>query len=375
MKIGFDAKRAFNNFTGLGNYSRFVLNALAQSYPQHQYFLFTPEVKNNIDTSFLINNPVFEIIEPQGLYQWLPKSVWRTYAQATDAKKHRIELYHGLSNELPRNLSASIKKVVTIHDLIFLRYPDYYKHIDRKIYKQKTLHACKEANAIVAISQQTADDLVNLLGIAREKIKVIYQGMHPLFHIKYDAAKIEEVKTKYHLPSNYLLNVGTIETRKNAALIVHAMQELKKDVHLVLIGRRTAYASELEVLAAKLNLTERLHIRDNINFTDLPLLYQGAQIFIYPSRFEGFGIPIIEAMASGIPVVAASGSCLAEAGGEACSYIAPDDAVALAAAVDAIISDQSKTNAMVIAGREQIKKFTPEKIAAELMQLYASLLA
>ena len=181
MRIGYDAKRAFNNTSGLGNYSRFVISAMARLFPENKYALFTPKQSSRF-RSFYPQNPSVSVVEPTGLNAKIP-GFWRVFNQLSDIKKHKVELFHGLSNELPVGLSkAGIKSVVTIHDLIFLRFPELYKPIDRLIYKRKFAAACRNSDKIVAISEQTKADIIQFFGTAPEKIEVIYQDCDPVFH-------------------------------------------------------------------------------------------------------------------------------------------------------------------------------------------------
>src|SRR5690349_7808131 len=162
MYIGFEAKRVFSNYTGLGNYGRFVVSSLAENFPDHSYFLYTPKfVANREVEPYLIHKNV-EIIEPAGGYRAFT-SLWRTWAMGFDSSVKKLNVFHGLSQELPYHLTKGLKKVVTVHDLIFLRFPQFYNSIDVSIYKAKVIHACKTADHVVAISEQTKQDLIDYL--------------------------------------------------------------------------------------------------------------------------------------------------------------------------------------------------------------------
>jgi glycosyltransferase involved in cell wall biosynthesis len=375
MIIGFDAKRLFNNFTGLGNYSRFVVDALSKNYPDNSYYLFTPKSRLHSDTDAYFSNSKMQIVQPQGWQQKLKaQRYWRSFGMATQVQQHGVQVYHGLSNELPRNLPVGVKKVVSIHDLIFMRFPQYYNKLDAFIYKKKVIHACKIADKIVAISKQTADDLINYLDINPEKIKVVYQGCHANFKITPNQIEQNRVRQTYQLPDNFILSVGTIEQRKNAALIVHALNKIDKDVHLILVGKKTSYAEYINSVALQTGVSNRLHFREQITFADLPYVYQQAKVFVYPSLFEGFGIPIIEAISSGVPVITSKGSCFSEAGGSAAIYVDPHDADSLAENINLVLHNPEKTEEMKNKGRSYIEQFSPEQISKNLMELYSSVL-
>ncbi|MBC7914786.1 MAG: glycosyltransferase family 4 protein, partial [Pyrinomonadaceae bacterium] len=319
MRIGFDGKRVVQNFTGLGNYSRFILTLLAKNYPENEYYVYT--AKGNQQGLFLSDQ--ITLRKPARI---LPAVLWRSFSILSNLKKDRIALYHGLSNELPFGISSSkIPSVVTIHDLIFLRFPEFYPFIDRKIYQFKFRYACRNANRIIAVSEQTKKDIITYFKIPADKIDVVYQGCNAIFKARASEELKNKVREKYALPQQYLLQVGTIEQRKNLLLTVKSLKTVPKNVKLVVIGKETEYATEVKEYIAHHHLNNRILFLKNVPVDDLPAIYQQAAIFIYPSEFEGFGIPIIEALYSGVPVIAASGSCLEEAGGPNTYYVHPKD--------------------------------------------------
>ncbi len=373
MKIGFEAKRAFKNFTGLGNYARSVIQILAQQNPENQYFLYTPDSPKNPRTNFLFElKNVFIKTAPVKLL----KSYWRSKGVVKDLVKDGVELYHGLSHEIPSGLkSKKIKSVVTIHDLIFMRYPHYYKYIDRKIYSYKFKTACLNADTIIAISEQTKRDIISYFGIAESKIKIVYQGCDEAFYKQINIEDLTIIKQKFNLKNDFLLCVGSIEKRKNQLLIVKALKHLPKNIDVVLVGKPTPYQQEITDFVKINNLENRVHILNHVGFSDLPGLYQAAKIFIYPSKFEGFGIPILEALNSGIPVIAAKGSCLEEAGGPQSIYISPTDDLTLAKEINKLLNTPLLYQEMVTEGKKYALNFREVEIANALMQVYKETLA
>jgi glycosyltransferase involved in cell wall biosynthesis len=292
-----------------------------------------------------------------------------------DLKRHQTTIFHGLSNELPFGIHTSdIPSVVTIHDLIFLRYPRYYHPIDRRIYAYKFRRACLEANRIVAVSQQTKEDILAFFGIAEEKIDVVYQGCDESFYQPQTDERKEEVSRKYALTIPYILYVGSIEERKNLLELVKAFDLLGADgLRLVVVGRRTPYAAGVEAYIREHGLQERVDILSGVPFADLPALYQMASLFVYPSCFEGFGIPVLEALVSNTPVVAATGSCLEEAGGEGSLYADPHDAHQLKEHIEAVLTRPSLADAMRRQGQIHARRFAADRLATEMMAVYKSL--
>jgi glycosyltransferase involved in cell wall biosynthesis len=371
MRIGFDAKRAFQNFTGLGNYSRFVLKTLAQNQAQNQYFLYAPKAVQNPITSFLFQFK--NVMIKTAPITWL-KSYWRSKGVVSDLVKDEIEIYHGLSHEIPAGLSKKgIKSVVTIHDLIYLRYPQFFKYIDRKIYDYKFRAACKNADRIIAISEQTKRDIIEYFGTNPDKITVVYQGCDEAFYLPASADVKTQVSKLYQLPAEFLLCVGTLEDRKNQLLILKALTQLPENIKLILVGKQSQYANQLVQFIKDNKLQNRVQLLENVAFAHLPAIYQSAKIFVYPSKFEGFGIPILEALNCGVPVIAATGSCLEEAGGPNSTYINPENATALSEAILKVWNDESQQEKMISQGKKYALNFRAEKIANDLMEVYQSL--
>ncbi|MBX2916418.1 MAG: glycosyltransferase family 4 protein [Cyclobacteriaceae bacterium] len=372
MKIGFDAKRLFNNFTGLGNYSRFVVSALANRFPEHEYWLYTPRLRDHPETR-VYQNPKFVIRKPEAILAKRFSFVWRSYALGNVAAKDGVTIFHGLSNELPITKPRSLKTVVTVHDLIFKRFPEYYKAVDAQIYTWKLKNACASADVVIAISQQTASDLQEFLDVPASKIKVVYQGCHPNFKILATNEQKLYVQKKYNLPQQFLLCVGTLERRKNALTLVKALAGLKDSLPLVLVGKATEYTKEIRNFVETNNLQHRVFMHHDVSFADLPTVYQLAQVFIYPSLFEGFGIPIIEAIVSGVPVITSTGSCFAEAGGSGVIYVNPTSEDALAAQIELLSSSTDMRSRMISISQEYVRQFEPAVIAQNMMQVYQAI--
>lgn len=370
MIIGFDAKRANANFTGLGNYSRFMVDTMATYGNEHKYRMYIPkECKNALYDSLLKHKNVASIL-PHSSMMKRCRALWRTFFIKRGLLQDGVQLYHGLSNELPVGIHRTgIRSVVTIHDLIFLRYPQYYHFLDRLIYNRKFKYACRKADRIVAVSECTKRDIVKYYGISPEKIDVVYQGCDPIFAQPVSPEAKERVRKAYGLPDRFVLSVGTIEERKNLLSAVKAV-EMLDDVHLVAIGKSTDYTETVKAYIEAHGLEDRVHIIHNLKFGDLPVLYHMASLFVYPSRFEGFGIPIIEALSAGVPVIAATGSCLEEAGGAHSIYVGPDDVKGMAAAMRRVLSDEALRAEMIAKGKEYVVRFDPKKLADEMNAVY-----
>lgn len=368
MRIGFDAKRAFMNSSGLGNYSRTLMKSLLDHFPDNEYFAFTPGLNAELGKELLSSEKIKIVLPPQ-IMQGFLSSWWRSSFISEDIRARNLDVYHGLSNELPKRIPFSTKKIVTIHDLIFLKYPEWYPIIDRNIYYKKFRHACKQADAIVAVSEQTKQDVIYYFNIPEEKIKVIYQSCGDQFTHRATDQDKKQFRERSNLPEKYILYVGTIEERKNLLTLVRSLTKVQ-DISLVVIGKKKKYFEEVNRFINANSLQNRIIYTENIGTEELRLYYQNATVFVYPSRYEGFGIPVIEALSSGTPVITSSVSALPEAGGSGTLYINPDDADELAQKINMVLMDTVLREKMRRDGYEHVKKFHPKEIAAQMMSLY-----
>ena len=369
MRIGFDAKRAFTNKSGLGNYSRDVIVSLNDYYPNNDYVLFSTEKTTKLlDDKYLRN-----CISPK-VTSKLSKAYWRSYSITKEIENNKIDIFHGLSNELPLNIHKSnVKKVVTIHDLIFIKFPELYPYLDRKIYFKKFYNACKNADKIIATSNQTKADIIKYFSINENKIEVIYQTCNTIFSKTFSESQKKDIKEKYNLPDNYILTVGTIEKRKNALNVLKAIYQQKLNINYVLVGRRTTYVNELVNFAAKNNIRKQLHIIDNVSSADLPGIYQNSKIFVYPSVYEGFGIPILEAFNSDIPVITGNIGSTAEIGGKASLQIDPYSSKSIGIAIKSLLESEELRVKLIKLAQTRAKIFDNKIVSKNIIDFYESL--
>ena len=371
MKIGFDAKRAFNNSAGLGNFSRNTIVALAHQKTEDLFYLFHP---GNKKVPFLLPENSFEI-KPKSLWWRTFRNSWRRFQISKLARVQKIDIYHGLSHELPIGIEGiAVQSIVTIHDLIYIRYPEYFKKIDRLIYDRKFRHACQVANRIHAISKQTKRDLVEFFEIPEEKIQVIYQSINPIFFRKADQSQKQQIRKKYQLPQKFLMTVGTVEERKNLMALVEGMLSANIYIPLVVVGKPTDYQLKVQKLIEHDFNRLQVFFFSSIEDAELAVLYQMAKVMIYPSIFEGFGLPVAEAQASGCPVVTSNTSSLPEAGGDAALYIDPQKPEEIGQAIRQLLDNSVLRKSLIAKGKINAQRFTQEKYSRQLKQLYNSIL-
>lgn len=386
MNIGFDAKRAAQNRTGLGNYSRFVIRILSEKFAGNQYHLYTPKPHR---MPYFQEIPtlkhLFLHFPPQGIWSRI-RSLWRVWGITKDIQKDGIQIFHGLSNELPLNIGTpeqrkmkaggkGCKYIVTIHDLIFIHTPQYYHWIDRQIYNFKFRRACRCADRVIAVSEYTKQEIMHYYHTPESKIDVVYQGCDPVFSQEIEEGKLQEVKARYQLPDKFVLYVGSIEERKNLMLVAKAMAELNRRaaIHVVAVGRRTAYVDQIQDFLKAQGIDHLFHFYHQVSYADLPSFYKWASTFAYPSRIEGFGIPLLEAISSGVPAIGCTGSCLEEAGGPNSIYVNPDDAKGMADAILRTCTDETLRQHMISEGKKYALNFSDEKLSNDLMKVYENL--
>lgn len=375
LKIAMDGKRAVANNTGLGNYSRLVADVLSRLYPDNEYRLYVPKIKENPRLSTLLERDNVKLFTPDTAFGKNFSSIWRVSSLSGQLNRDKADLFHGLSNELPLTIAKTkIPAVVTIHDLIFRRIPENYKFVDRKIYDYKFRKAAENADRIIAITECTKRDIVEMYGISEEKIDVVYQGCDQSFSLPVSDEKLNEVAALYNLPERYIISVGTVEYRKNQLLAIKSLTCIDDDVHLFIVGRRTEYAHELDRYIEDKGLQNRVHFLQNIPFDHLPALYAMAQFSSYTSRFEGFGIPVIESISAGTPVIAAKGSSLEEAGGPGALYVDAEDLTSFVDAARLLLSSESHRREIILHGKSYITKFSPDNFAAGIVNTYKKVL-
>ncbi|MBK8701125.1 MAG: glycosyltransferase family 4 protein [Saprospiraceae bacterium] len=362
LKIGFDAKRLFLNNTGLGNYSRTLVKNLHRYYPQHEYHLFTPEVKENETSRYFLDNDFFIHTPPS----YLPGSLWRSRGMARKINDLNLDIYHGLSHEIPPGISSKTLKVLTIHDLIFEKYPKLFSWYDRWLYTLKYKSSCSRANQIVGVSKATCHDVETLYLIDRQKISLIYQSCDEVF----------QNHTVRHKEKSYFLYVGTINERKGLldAVKAYGMLEEKFQLPFVVVGAGGTYADAVKSAVSRLGLTPKFNFMGNLPNRELVEVYANALCLVLPSAYEGFGIPVAEALFTGTPVITSNTSALPEAAGPGGIILQPGNVAQLAQAM-ADMFDETRWNEFSDKGRNYVAShFDSASTAEALMNLYYRLM-
>lgn len=355
MKIAYDAKRYYHNRTGLGNYSRTLVNSMQQLFPNEEFVLYDE------------------------------KSYTRTFRLGRKAKQDGCQLYHGLSNELPMDcLKADIRSVVTIHDVAWRTFPDMYTIFDRHIYDWKYGWAARHADRVVCISESTKHDVQRFYGVPEERLLVIYQPVQQLFYERI-GNKANQEKTDNPanstpttpLPSNYLLQVGSVNSRKNLLGTLTALSRIPAEQRppLVVVGSGREYMERCRSFAAAHLRPDDVIWLGSVNDNyELQRLYAGALAMVYPSHYEGFGLPVVEALLQGTPVLTSSVSSLPEAAGPGALLVNPADTDDICHALRSLIDDAQLRQRLAEEGERYCRcTFTVALQAQQMMQLYSSL--
>lgn len=363
MRIGFDAKRLFCNFTGLGNHGRTTIDILTEYFPENEYVLYTPKMRLNDTTRPYLKKSGCRVVQPHGVFGG---SVWRTLCLPELCRKDEVTLFHGLSNELPVGIRKSgIPSVVTIHDVAFRTFTDMYHWQDRKIYDMKWRYAVTHSDRIIAISECTKRDIIRFYDVDESKIDVVYQPVGVGYY--------EERPEMAGDSPAYMLYVGSVNSRKNLLGVLKAMELMPRDVliPLVVVGGGREYMAECKEYAARQGLEKWIDWRGNVPSAELPGLYAEASMFVYPSFYEGFGLPVVEAMLSGCPVVTSNVSCLPEAAGPYSQLCDPSDPSDIADKMTQVLTDTELRKAMIAGSRKYaMETFHPQVLAQNLMKVY-----
>jgi len=378
MRIAIDASKAINETAGVARYTRELTKNLINLY-EEDYFLVlfnyfkNRDAKNKLVDNLLhgANNAKHKIYHIPGDFKEkllsLPISVLNPIIKNYD-------IYHA-PEFLSFDFGLKIPQVLTVHDLTFAKFPYHLGKVLSDKYNNLQREACKRASAIVCVSKATKNDIIKYYKINPNKITVTYLGTDKIFQPVKDKQDLEKILVKkYDVVFPYILFVGTIEPRKNLVNLIKAYDEYalknEKKSHLVIVGKKGWNSKEFDRALTNLKNKNYIHIFENISDNDLVYFYSGAQSFCYPSLYEGFGIPVLEAMSYGLPIITSNTSSLPEVGGNAAYYVNPENINKLSQAIEKISNNEILRREMSKKSLAQSKKFSFEKCAKETYDVY-----
>lgn len=360
MVIAFDAKRLFTNFTGLGNYSRTLVRNLRKYYPGCEFHLFTPCIVKNAETEFFLDNPDFIVHTPAR-----GRLMWRTLGMAGEVNELRPDIFHGLSHEIPFGLNTDISAIVTFHDLIYEHYPEQYGWWDRNMYRLKYRSAAKRAGHIVCISESTRRDLADLYHIPESKMSTVYQSCRPEF--------MDSPCLPVDFGKGYWLYVGSAIARKGLLQLVIAYGMLPPSARrpLVIVGSGPSeYTNQVKDMITYYNISSQIRWIERLDNQSLRSIYDDCYALIYPSMYEGFGIPLIESLSRFRPVITSDLSSLPEAAGPGARYADPFKPEEISAAM-MDLENKTLYEKLAMEGRDYVmRQFNAEVTAGKMMEVY-----
>ena len=378
ITIAYECARLFSSMTGFGTYCRTLISNLSAYYPNNHYLLISSDSHRYLSAQKTFElEEIDRILQTKSVRALFPPERWSIYWKAFGARKalnsNGVDIYHGPTQHIPRSIRETrIPKIITMHDLIYRHYPELCPGQDLDALDRQLSRACSVSDRIIAVSQSTKIDLVNLFSISPDKISVIYSACDTRYGNKVPEHIRIRIKEKYHLPDRYLLYVGSMTERKNLLSIVDAINRLpvNKRLPLVVIGDMTSYTDKVLNFSDKNKIREWLIFPSNVSTNELPAVYQGAELFIYPSLYEGFGMPVLEALTSGVPVITSNVSAMPEAGGPNTRLINPTDVDEIAWGIEEIVGDSELRGTMILAGKEHAKRFSGEVVTNQIFNLY-----
>jgi glycosyltransferase involved in cell wall biosynthesis len=375
VRIAINAALAGPTATGIGTYA----SSLARALPRvdggaHHYDVFVGGLSDADDAATAEQRLHWHTVPRGGAAQRL---LWENWRFGRAAAAAHAAVLHSTSSYLP--WSARGASVMTVHDLAIYRYPAAFKPVNRTLGRWLFERSLRRAGALIAPSQATCRDLVELLGVDAGRIQVIPEATDALFQPVIDPTELARVRHLYHLDRPYVLSVGTAEPRKNLVRLLTAFAACQATLpvthELVLVGGRGWLTGPLEAAARPLLAAGLLRVLGYVPQTDLPALYSGAAAFAYPSIYEGFGLPVLEALACGAPVLTSNRSSLPEVVGTAGLLVDPDASAAIAAGLCALVTDAALATNLRRRGLSRARQFSWEMAARATLAVYARVLS
>ncbi|MBU2632116.1 glycosyltransferase family 4 protein [Patescibacteria group bacterium] len=363
MLIGIDGNEAnVEKKVGIGEYAFELLKKFEESKVSNFQFLI-----------YLKDFPREDL--PKAREGWRyrvvgPRKMWTQFALPRDLllKKPRADIFFTPSHYAPR--FSPIPTAISIMDLSYIYFPQLFKKNDLYQLKSWTKYSAKKASLIFTISNSSKDDIIKEYKIDPKKVVVTYPGIKDQ---KFKVKSMENLPKKYEINKPYFLFIGTIQPRKNIAKLIEAFASIKEDVDLVVIGKKGWLFEQILAAPSEFGVEKRVKFLDFVPNEDLPLFYQNAVCYVLPSLYEGFGLPVLEAMQNNCPVITSNVSSLPEAGGDAAIYVNPEDVNDIKEKMEKVLRDSNLREEMIKKGQEQVKKFSWEKTAKETLKALETL--
>jgi len=366
MRVGFDAGPICSSFSGIGQYVRCLFPAMFKRSQTVEWIAYT---SSKISAETFPLHPY-----PQASWKY-PESFW--FSGLTRKEQNQLHVFHGTNFKAPDY--GQKHTVLTIHDLWLARNSQFSKKLfGETLSSWKLGLRAKRVSRVIAVSQFSAREIQEVLDLPSEQIAMIYHGCSPDMFPGREEQKFQEVSSRLQLPpSPFILFVGGAEPRKNHTLLFEAFSQsakLVKSFSIVAVGEVESRGASLVRTARELGISDSVCCPGYVSVEDLRMLYAHAECFVFPSLYEGFGIPLLDAMACGAPVIAGSRSALPEVAGDAALYVDPQDSEELGAELERLVSDRALQEQLRNKGFERVKQFTWDRAAQETLALYREVL-
>lgn len=360
MRVGIDASRiSIAQKTGTENYSYNLTRELVKDKKvEFVLYLMGPGVPDFVEGKD--NVAVKRINFPR---------LWTQAGLAKEVLMNPPDVLFVPAHTMPIIRRPGLKTVVTIHDLGAEFLPQYHKFPQKLYLNRTTEFVAKYATHLIAVSEATKKDLIKKLGVSPERVTVVYESWDREILHEPSSEEILRVKKEYRFEKPYLLFVGTIQPRKNLERLIEAFAKAKIKEDLVLAGKSGWMNESIYMAARKLGVAGRVKFLGHVPNEDLPGLYGGSTAFVFPSLYEGFGIPVLEAMACGAAVLTSSTTSLAEVGGDAALYVDPESIASIKVGMEEIVSNGKLRDRLLSKGKLQVQKFSWEKAAKETLEV------
>jgi glycosyltransferase involved in cell wall biosynthesis len=365
LRVGVDASVFCGPITGIGWYARQVLGEMARLEPGNSWLLYASKP---IVVSFDMEQIRLRFVPPK---LPIPGFFWRQMTIPRLAVADGLDCFWGPAHLLPVGLPSTVPAVVTVHDLVNIRYPELMSRYNAFLHRLFFRRSLDRADAIIAVSASARNDLVDLMGCNRSEITVVHHGVGTEFK-PLPSEMVCERLGQLELKPGYLLAVGTLEPRKNHALLFRALARLPHLPMLVIAGGRGWRYQNTIREVSRLNLQSRVRFLGYVPDADLPVIMNGARLLVFPSLYEGFGFPVIQAMACGVPVLTSDGSSLPEVGGDAAAYFQSNSLESLCDALTRLIDRDSELQRMKARGLEWARQFSWERAARSTLAVLHS---
>lgn len=365
MRIGFDARLVYYQQAGIGQYILQLVDGLSRLSTEHELLIF----RSRKGKALQIRGQARQIT------LWTPSHhPYESLALATELAARRLDLLH--SPDFIPPFQGNFESVITIHDLNFLHYPQFLTPDSERYYGQ--IHrAVERAEHIIADSNATRQDIINLLNVSPEHVTVIHLAANPVYRLITDQQEVQKAAWRYGLPSDFIIFVGTLEPRKNVPTLLKSLCMLRDrgtDIHLAIVGRKGWLYEDIFTTITDLKLANRVHWLEDVSNEDLARLYNAARCLALPSYYEGFGLPPLEAMACGTPVVVSDCTSLPEVVGDAGLLIDPSNPESLTDALERVLTDSELAAELYQKGLARANKFSWARAAHQTMAVYEHVL-